>query len=119
MRVRSRELLGRISGAHTNQFICMAQAVHQRGKKRRLPAHARHDLISTTDRTPISALECVQDGLSVHVRWGSLLDAVRAKLVLAARPADLEKLRSLDSIAADLADGYMPVGIAGNGHSRT
>ncbi len=41
------------------------------------------------------------------------------QFVIEARPADLEKLRSLDSIAADLTDGYMLVGIAGNGHSRT
>jgi hypothetical protein len=40
-------------------------------------------------------------------------------ILLEIRQADLEKLRSLGTIAADLADGYMPVGMAGYGHSRT
>jgi hypothetical protein len=48
------------------------------------------------------------------------MNLVSSQFVVQTRPADLEELGSLESIAADLADGYyMPVGIAGNGQSRT
>jgi hypothetical protein len=36
-----------------------------------------------------------------------------------AHPADVEKLRSFGTIAAHLADGYMPRDIAGSGRSGT
>lgn len=48
-----------------------------------------------------------------------LFNLIVTDFVVQTRPADLEELGSLESIAAGLADGYMPVGIAGSGHSRT
>jgi len=61
--VRSRELFSRIGGAHANQFVSMAKAVHQHGKECRVPAHSRHHTMRAADRTPIAALEHIQDGL--------------------------------------------------------
>ncbi len=66
MGTRNRELFSSIGDAHANQYLHIAHVAHQRGEERRIPAYTRHPSIGMADRTPIAALEFVQDGLLVH-----------------------------------------------------
>jgi hypothetical protein len=50
---------------------------------------------------------------------GGLFNLIVTDFDVQTRPADLEELGSLDSIAAGMTGGYMPGDIAGSGRSET